>query len=177
MTHPAPIGICAYSAQWSAWFRDERTILDDVFASDDVRIEHIGSTAVPGLGAKPIVDILVGAVSLSVIEAKIPRLAALDYEYMPEHEAVFPQRRFFAKPRVRPRRFHVHAVERTSVFFKDHVALRDALRADPKLASDYEELKRALATRFGYDREGYTEAKSAFIDSVLAGARNRDPRT
>jgi GrpB-like predicted nucleotidyltransferase (UPF0157 family) len=177
MTHPAPIEICAYSSLWPEWFQAEREILSAVFSSHDVQIEHVGSSAVLGLAAKPIVDILLGAPSLSVIEAKIPALVALDYQYMPEHEAVFPQRRFFAKPQVRPRRFHVHAVERKSQFWLDHVAFRDALRADPELASQYERLKRELAVRFGFDRVGYTDAKSSFIQSVLAGVHTKCIRT
>lgn len=89
MTHPNPIEICPYSWEWPEWFAAERALLEIVFSSVNVQIEHIGSTAVPGLGAKPIIDILLGAPSLSVIEAKIPALVALDYQYMPEHETVF----------------------------------------------------------------------------------------
>lgn len=173
MMHPAPLEICPYSSLWPNWFEAERSVLESVFSSRDVRIEHVGSTAVPGLGAKPIVDILLGAPSLSVIEAKSSALAALNYQYMPEHEALLPQRRFFAKPQVRPRRFHLHAVERESEFWRKHLAFRDALRSDPELACEYERMKHELAVRFGVDRVGYTEAKSSFIQSVLASARNR----
>jgi GrpB-like predicted nucleotidyltransferase (UPF0157 family) len=67
MTHPNPIEICPYSWEWPEWFAAERTALEIVFSSGDVRIEHIGSTAVPGLGAKPIIDILLGAPSLAII--------------------------------------------------------------------------------------------------------------
>lgn len=170
MTHPGPIEIVPYSALWPQWFTAERGVLASVFSSPDIQIEHIGSTAVPGLSAKPIVDILLGAPSLAAIEARIPALVALDYQYMPEHEAVLPQRRFLAKPQLRPRRFHVHAVERGSEFWSAHLAFRDALRSDSELASAYERLKRDLAVQFGFDRAGYTEAKSAFIQAVLVGA-------
>ncbi len=86
---------------------------------------------------------------------------------MPEHEAVLPQRRFFAKPVIRPRLFHVHAVAMDNPFFVEHLRFRDALRADPRLAVEYFSLKVELAARFGDDREGYTDAKSSFIQSVV----------
>ena len=111
-----------------------------------------------------------------MIEAKIPVLLTLDYQYMPEHEAVFPKRRFLAKPKARPRRYHLHAVELHSDFWYEHIAFRDALRSDPKLAHDYEKLKRQLAMRFGYDRQAYTDGKDPFVHPVLeriCGSRNR----
>jgi len=111
-----------------------------------------------------------------VIEAKIPVLLTLDYQYMPEHEAVFPNRRFLAKPKTRPRRYHLHAVELHSDFWYEHIAFRDALRSDPKLAHDYEKLKRQLAMRCGYDRQAYTDGKDPFVHPVLeriCGSRNR----
>jgi GrpB-like predicted nucleotidyltransferase (UPF0157 family) len=167
MTHPNPIEICPYSSKWPEWFATERELLEVVFSSADVQIEHIGSTAVPGLGAKPIIDILLGAPSLSLIKARIPSLVALDYQYMPEHETIFPNRRFFAKPKIRPRRYHLHAVELYSDFWYEHLAFRDALRSDPKLACEYENLKRELALRCGYDREAYTDGKDPFVHPVL----------
>jgi GrpB-like predicted nucleotidyltransferase (UPF0157 family) len=170
MTHPQPIEICPHSEVWVEWFESERNVLASVFSSPTVAIEHIGSTAVPGLSAKPIVDILLGASTLDAIEARLPALAATDYQYMPEHEAVLPQRRFLAKPQLGPPRFHLHAVVLGGEFWATHLAFRDALRSDPKLARAYEQLKRDLADHFGFDRTGYTEAKSAFIRSVLAGA-------
>jgi len=171
MTHPNPIEISPYSSVWLKWFEAERIVLGSVFSSPEVQIEHVGSTAVPGLGAKPIVDILLGALSLHVIEATIPALVALGYQYMPKHEAVLPHRRFFAKPQVRPRRFHLHAVELQSRFWYDHLAFREALRADSELASEYQRVKLELAARFGFDREGYTDAKGPFIQAVLARVR------
>ena len=167
MPHPDPIKIYPYSPAWPEWFAAEREVLEVVFSSANVQIEHIGSTAVPGLGAKPIVDILLGAPSLPVIEAKIPVLLTLDYQYMPEHEAVFPKRRFLAKPKARPRQYHLHAVELHSDFWYEHIAFRDALRSDPTLAHDYEKLKRQLAMRCGYDRQAYTDGKDPFVHPVL----------
>jgi GrpB-like predicted nucleotidyltransferase (UPF0157 family) len=78
MPHPDLIKIYPYSSAWPEWFAAEREVLEVVFSSANVQIEHIGSTAVPGLGAKPIIDILLGAPSLPVIEAKIPALLTLE---------------------------------------------------------------------------------------------------
>lgn len=167
MAHRAPVQIVPYSSQWPSLFEAERAALVSVFPTSAFRIEHIGSTAVVGLGAKPIIDVLIGATSLTEIEARIPAAEALGYQYMPEHEAVLPQRRFFAKPVIRPRLFHVHAVATDSRFFAEHLRFRDTLRADPQLAAAYFSLKVELAARFGDDREGYTDAKSSFIQSVV----------
>ena len=167
MAHRAPIQLAGYSPQWPLIFEAERTVLASVFAGLSFRIEHIGSTAVPSLGAKPIVDVLVGAPSLADIEMRIPAIEVLGYQYVPEHEAVLPQRRFFAKPVVHPRQFHVHAVATNSSFFAEHLLFRDSLRANPRLAAEYFSLKVELAARFGDDREGYTDAKSSFIQSVI----------
>jgi GrpB-like predicted nucleotidyltransferase (UPF0157 family) len=171
MTHRAPIELAPYSAQWHARFEAERTVLASVFRTGAFRIEHIGSTAVAGLGAKPIIDVLVGGHSLAEIETRIPAMEELGYQYVPEHEPVLPQRRFFAKPVSRPRQFHVHAVAIDSRFFVEHLLFRDALRADSRLAAEYFALKVQLAARFGDNREGYTDAKSLFIQSVIQRAR------
>ncbi len=167
---PAPVEVVAYSAEWPRLFAAERDALARTFPPGTFTIEHIGSTAVPGLGAKPIVDILIGAPALPDIEARIDAMEAHGYQYMPEHEAVLPHRRFFAKPARRPRQFHVHAVRTDSRFRAEHLAFRDALRADATLAADYLALKRELAARYGSDREGYTDAKGAFIRAVVQRA-------
>ena len=167
MAHRAPVKLVPYSSQWPSLFEAERAALVSVFPTSAFRIEHIGSTAVVGLGAKPIIDVLIGANSLAEIEARIPAAEALGYQYMPEHEAVLPQRRFFAKPVIRPKLFHVHAVAMDSRFFAEHLCFRDTLRADPRLAAEYFSLKVELAARFGDDRQSYSEAKSSFIQSVV----------
>jgi GrpB-like predicted nucleotidyltransferase (UPF0157 family) len=176
MAHQAPIELAQYSPQWNSLFEAERSVFASVFSPLTFRIEHIGSTAVPGLGAKPIIDVLVGGHSLAEIEARVSAMEALGYQYMAEHEVVFPQRRFFAKPLVRPRQFHLHAVAMDSQFFVEHLLFRDALRADPGLAAEYFALKVDLAARFGNDREGYTDAKTLFIQSAIQRARVRSDR-
>lgn len=168
-----PVEIVPWSAAWESEFEAERRRLLTVFDAQDVQIEHIGSTSVRGLGAKPIVDILVGAPSLAYIETRIPALEALGYHYVPELETTLPERRFFALPREHPRRFHLHATERGGTFWREHLRFRDALRSDPALARDYERLKRELAARHRNDRDAYTDAKTAFVTGVVRRALGR----
>jgi GrpB-like predicted nucleotidyltransferase (UPF0157 family) len=135
-------------------------------------IEHVGSTAVPGLGAKPVIDVLIGVPILIEVERRIPALEAAGYEYVQEYEQQLPDRRYFRKPRFGARAFHVHCVVTGSDFWIRHLAFRDYLRAHPESAAAYYELKRDLARRVS--KQEYTAAKSLFIETILASAmRNR----
>lgn len=165
-----PVRIVDYDPSWPAGFEAECEALAPVFAGAEVTIEHIGSTAVPGLAAKPILDILIGAASLEVFEARVPDLAELGYGYVPEFEATLPMRRYFQKPAASGQTHHLHCVEKGGDFWRDDLLFRDFLRAHPETAAEYAELKRDLARKYGQDREGYTDAKTAFIESVKARA-------
>jgi len=167
ITRRHPIIIAAYTPEWPSRFATERARLLPLFPEPEFRIEHVGSTAVPGLGAKPIVDMLLGAPRLQDIEARIARLDELRYEYVAEHEKVLPQRRFFAYPAVQPRRFHLHAVVLGATLWRAQLAFRDALRSNRQLALEYESLKRRLAAECGDDRERYTDAKAEFVAAVV----------
>ena len=169
------VTIVPYDPDWPRRFEDERSVLAAVFAGSDAIIEHVGSTAVPGLGAKPVVDILIGVPILREVEDRIPAFEAAGYEYVHEYEEQLPDRRYFRKPRVGTRAFHVHGVVTGSDFWIRHLAFRDHLRAHPESAVAYYTLKRELAMRVS--KEAYTEAKSPFIESVLASAiRERESR-
>ena len=151
---------------WPACFERQRLALAALFAR--ASIEHVGSTSVPGLAAKPVIDILIGASSLVEIEAQIAPLAALGFTYFPQHERVLPQRRYFARAAAAEPAVHLHAVVKGSAFWAQHRAFRDALRRQPRLAMEYAALKRRLAQQFANDREAYTDAKAPFIQAVLA---------
>ena len=166
-----PLELSAYSPMWPAVYAIERDRLNAVFGADAVVIEHIGSTAVPGLGAKPIIDVMLGVPALAIVERKIPELVAQGYRYVPEFEKSIPERRFLVKTEGHPGYFHLHAVIYASDFWKRHLAFRDALRADEALAADYWKLKRRLAARFPNDRAAYTDAKSDFIRAVIERTR------
>jgi GrpB-like predicted nucleotidyltransferase (UPF0157 family) len=167
MSSAGLVVIAPYSPEWPKKFASEKKELLSAFLPDHVNVEHVGSTAVPGLGAKPIVDIMLGATSLTVIERRIEDLAAIGYRYVPEFESVLPQRRYFVKPAIGPANFHLHAVETGSPFWVDDLAFRDSLRNDAALARAYLALKQQLAARFGDDPDGYTVAKASFIRGVL----------
>jgi GrpB-like predicted nucleotidyltransferase (UPF0157 family) len=166
-----PLELSAYSPMWPAVFEIERDRLNALFGADAVVIEHIGSTAVPGLGAKPIIDLMMGAAALAIVERKIPELVAGGYRYVPEFERSIPDRRFLVKTQGHPGYFHLHAVVYASEFWKRHLVFRDALRADEALVADYWKLKRRLAARFPNDRAAYTDAKSDFIRAVIERSR------
>ena len=167
----APVVIVPYNPEWSREFEQERARLEKAFASTSIVIEHIGSTAVPGLAAKPVIDIMVGVAALSEAEARIESLRAHGYEYVPAYEAQLPHRRYFRKPLAEPRTHHVHCVLRGSSFWEDQLVFRDYLRAHPAAKEAYATLKRDLASRYAADREAYSEGKSEFIVGILTHAR------
>ncbi len=165
-----PIVIADYDPAWPARFEAEKARILGAIGAWAVAVEHIGSTAVPGLAAKPIIDILAGVASLDCAAQCIPPLQALGYKYVPEFEATIPERRYFDRKQA-GEVFHLHLVAVTSAFWERHLLFRDYLRTHPDTARAYERLKRELAVRFGSDRAAYTDAKTAFIRAVEEQAR------
>ena len=156
--------IVPYDTGWIAKFDQERAVIERAFGDVDVEVHHIGSTAVPGLASKPIVDILVAADSIVDREAMKRRLSPLDYVNVPY---TGDDKRLFFKKGV-PRAYHVHVVKRNSWTYWRHLLFRDTLIADPELKGEYERLKRVLAAEFREDREAYSDAKTEFIERVVA---------
>ncbi len=159
------VRIAPYNADWPRRFAAEAAQIRAALGERALAIHHIGSTAVPGLPAKPIVDIMVAVRRLEDAIACIPPLRRLGYLFVD-----YPQntdRRFFKKGK--PRTHHLHIVEAGSDSLRRHLAFRDALRADPALCRAYAALKRDLANRFQTDRAAYTENKTAFIERALRG--------
>ena len=172
-----PIVIADYDPAWPHRFEAERELIVVGCGADAfVKIEHVGSTAVPGLGAKPIIDIMPGVRTLADVPPLVEALASIGYQYVPEFEDQLPERRYFRKDVDGVRAFHMHIVEKGSDFWVRHLLFRNALRALPPLAAAYETLKRGLASQHGADREGYTEAKTQFVEAVEALARQRVAR-
>ena len=129
-------------------------------------LHHVGSTSVPGLKAKPVIDLLLEVFPLPKLEDGIPALEKLGYEY--RGEAGIPGRRFF---RTNPRTRHLHVVEAgTSEFTRDHLLFRDYLRANMGARERYENLKLELARQYPNNREAYTEGKTALIQELLLEA-------
>jgi GrpB-like predicted nucleotidyltransferase (UPF0157 family) len=169
---PAPVIIVEYDPLWPALYEEEKERILAVVGDLVVTMEHIGSTAVPGLGGKPIIDIMPGVRSLTDVEQCIEPLAGIGYEYVPEYNEVIPERRYFHKGPPEADTFHLHMVEPTSDFWGRHLLFRDWLRAHPEDAQEYYRLKVELAARFGRDRDGFTDAKTPFIESIVARARS-----
>jgi GrpB-like predicted nucleotidyltransferase (UPF0157 family) len=165
--------ITPYSPNWPTQFHAIREELLSAFAPTAVTIEHIGSTSVPGLAAKPVIDVLLGARSLADIESKIKPLSKIGFPYVPKYERELPMRRYFVKSSPTSLRVHLHAVELNSRLWQEHLAFRDRLRADANLRAQYQALKLRLAEEFADDKAAYTDAKSPFIQAVLATAFDR----
>ena len=163
-----------HDPQWAVRAEAERAHLADLLGPWLVDgIEHIGSTAVPGLAAKPIVDLAASVTDLdTAVAATSERLAAAGWSYVPPALDQRPWRRFFVKPDPtgQRREAHLHLIPAGHDRWTDQIRFRDALRNDPTKAQQYEDLKRRLSQDNGHDREAYTEGKAAFVASVLASS-------
>jgi len=170
VTDPAdePIRVAPYDSEWPARFNRERDLLHRAIGPWALGgIHHVGSTAVPGLDAKPIIDLLVGVEDLEVSRACFEPLADLGYLYDPY---LADEMHWFCKPDPSRRTHHLHLVPHDSPRYRDELAFRDHLRESSEKARDYAELKHRLAARFEHDREGYTDAKADFIQRTLREA-------
>ncbi|MFF5077129.1 GrpB family protein [Actinoplanes sp. NPDC000266] len=158
-----------YDPAWVGLFEKEVAALVEVLGEHVVGgLHHVGSTAVPGLKAKPVIDIMVGVRDLESSRGCIEMVAGLDYLYAPYRTDVM---HWFCKPDPRRRTHHLHLVPVGSERFRDVLAFRDYLRSGPEVARRYEELKVELAARFADDRDAYTEGKSALVAEMTAEAR------
>jgi len=159
------VRISAHDPRWPGLFAQEAARILDRLGPGDWAIEHIGSTAVPDLAAKPVIDILLGVASLRAPIAIYDALADLGYAHRPLDD--LPDRLFFVRESEAGRTHNLSVCEAQSPFWSDHLRFRDRLRADVGLARTYEALKRALAAQFPDDRVRYTWAKDAFVADAL----------
>ncbi|HEY9722150.1 MAG TPA: GrpB family protein [Oscillatoriaceae cyanobacterium] len=165
------IEIHVYNPAWPALFEAERARIAAALGDRLAALEHVGSTSVPGLAAKPIIDILAGVVRLEQAGACIEPIVALGYTYRPDLETVMPERRFFCRETDGVRSHNLHLVAIDSEFWERHLLFRDYLRARPRVAAHYETLKRVLRDRFVDDMGAYTDNKTPFIRQVEELAR------
>jgi len=162
------VTISEYNPDWVNLFQIEKKLISDKLGGKIVSVEHIGSTSVPGLGAKPIIDILLGVKNISDADEFIPKMIELGYEYRNNFENVMPYRRYFTKPGF----YHVHTVEVTSNFWKRHILFRDYLRVHDDVRDAYYKLKNELAERDWDDINDYALAKTGFIEKAQNNASN-----
>lgn len=157
--------IVPYDLTWTGKFETERAHLARLLRRWlRGSIEHVGSTAVPGLCAKPVIDVMVGVASLAESAPAKDVLAQARYKYAPYKTDVM---HWFCKPSYELRTHHLHLIPFNSELWCQRLAFRDALRADHVLREEYADLKQNLARTFEFDREAYTEAKTPFITRVL----------
>jgi GrpB-like predicted nucleotidyltransferase (UPF0157 family) len=162
---PGMVRLVEYDARWPALFAEERERIRGYCPA--LRLEHVGGTAIPGMCAKPVLDMVAGRPAETPMEDCVAGLERAGYEHRGERGV--PGREFFS--RGQPRAFHLHLVEAGGPLWRDYLLFRDYLRAHAEVARELAELKRALAVRFPSDREGYMRAKSAHVEEILRRAR------
>ena len=161
---PQHVRVVPPDPAWAEGYRRERALLMPVFGPLLVELHHIGSTAVEGLWAKPILDLMPVVTSLEAVDRLDPELEALGYQCMGEFG--IPGRRYFRKGGDhRTHQLHVfQAGDRKNIL--RHLAVRDYLRTHPEAARQYGALKTALAAEFPYDIDGYCRGKEAFVQQL-----------
>ncbi len=157
-----------YDERWAKLFELERVYLQTALGDDVLAIEHIGSTSVPRLTAKPILDIGVSVESFEAAFALVPRLEELGYTFRGEQG--IPRRHYFVRGSDQNRTHHLHMLEHANPEWRDLLGFRDRLRAQPETVRAYEALKRRLAEQYPNDRVAYTDGKYEFIRTVLGRA-------
>lgn len=171
-----PVRVVAYDPRWPRLFEVERGRVEAAIGAWAVRIEHIGSTAVPGLAAKPVLDLLVEVGSPGDADRCIRPLEEIGYAYWAGDPK--PYRRYFvrfANADRTARTHNLHVVEAGHGFGAERLLFRDYLRAYPGTAHEYARLKRELAARFYHDREAYTAAKTEFVREVVRRSQGSQP--
>ncbi len=158
---PRFVEVQSYQTDWPARFKEEAAALEAVFGDLALSFHHFGSTAVPGLSAKPIIDILVIVSDIDAVDELIPKLQELGYHAVGEYG--IPGRRFFYKGTSDLRSHHLHAYQSGDPQILRHLAFRDYMRAHPKPALEYAHLKEKLARLFPEDMDHYIAGKDAFV--------------
>jgi len=161
------VTLVPYDTTWPLEFAAEADRIERACTGLPIRLEHIGSTAIPAMSAKPVIDILAGRPGNVSGDKYVAAFRQLGYE----HKGAYgiPGRNYFR--RGTPRTHHVHLVSWSSDFWRDHLLFRDFLRANPDTAREYETIKRELAASYLFDKETYTDAKGPFVRSIVRRAR------
>jgi GrpB-like predicted nucleotidyltransferase (UPF0157 family) len=162
------VRIVDYDPAWPALAGAELRRITEALGPVAVRTEHIGSTAVPGLAAKPILDLQLSVDALQPPDRYVDPLQALGYLFVEAPES--PDHHFFARPPERPRTHHLHVCAAGGGHELRHVAVRDYLRSHSHEAAAYASLKRAVAARHPQDRLAYIEGKGAYVAALEARA-------
>jgi GrpB-like predicted nucleotidyltransferase (UPF0157 family) len=171
------ISVVPYDPEWVGEFEREAAAIRNALGDVLVRVDHVGSTAVPGLASKAIIDIQVSVDDIRDRDSFVGPLQCLGYLFAPDPDS--PEYHYFGKPRERPRRYHVHVCAAGSHEEMRHLVVRDFLRAHPEESARYADFKRDLAGRSHHDRLAYIEGKESFMRdlelSAVAWSNARDP--
>jgi GrpB-like predicted nucleotidyltransferase (UPF0157 family) len=163
-----PVVVVPYDPEWPRRFESERALLERILAPWlEGGIHHIGSTAIPGIAAKPTIDMIAGVRDLDEARAAFDPLRDQSYLYAPHRPGIAHH---FVKTSLQAVTHSLHLTERGSDLWRERHAFRDALRGDPALAAEYEALKLRLAQEHREDPGAYTGGKRAFVARVLASA-------
>ena len=166
------IVVSDYDPNWPTLFAQERARIAQALGTFALAVEHVGSTAVPGLPSKPIIDLLVGVPNLEEATQRcIGPIEALGYIYVPEYAAWIPGELFFRKGPPGPWTHHLHMMEPSQPRWEALVVFRDYLRAHPEAACAYADIKRALAASSKDNIGAYRNGKTAFVEETTARAR------
>ncbi|MDP3357680.1 MAG: GrpB family protein [Polaromonas sp.] len=161
------VALRPYDASWPARFAAEQARLLALLPGRFLAVEHMGSTAVPGLVAKPVIDILAAVESMEQARALTAPLCEAGYTTSAEFNATLSDRQWFMRWADGHRTHHLHVVVHGSKVWGERLRFRDELRASPDLAAAYASLKAELAAAHTTDREAYTEAKADFVRATL----------
>lgn len=161
-----PVVVVAYDPGWTRAFAEWELRLSEVLGPVPDRLDHVGSTAVPGLAAKPVIDIQLSVPKLEDESTYAPRLKSVGLPLRTRDDL----HRFFCPPPAAPRTVHIHVCQSGSTWERDHLLFRDYLRNSPETRQQYGEVKRDLASRWRDDRPAYTDAKSNFILDAMNAA-------
>ena len=162
------VSIQDYTEEWLRAYEEEHDRLVAACGPLALAVEHVGSTSVPGLCAKPVIDIAIGVTDLLTGKECVARLSALGYEY--KGDAGIPGRHFFAKGSPENRTHYVHVEPLNGVLWRNHILFRDYLRCHADEAATYCRLKRSLAEKFLAARDAYALGKNSYIENIIRTA-------
>ncbi|NHJ84923.1 MAG: GrpB family protein [Asgard group archaeon] len=159
-----------YNPEWVVIYAQEAKMIKEILKNRLIDIQHIGSTAIPEIAAKPVIDMMIGLKSLENAPECIELLVKNGYCYIQRHEAIIPDRRFLRKPSEGLRKFHIHMVEYDGRLWREYISFRDYLRENDNIREEYEQLKKELAAKFKADRGSYVDGKDAYVKRIIEQA-------
>ncbi len=163
------VRLVPYESEWARLFEEEARLLHSTLGDRALRIEHVGSTAIEGMDAKPLIDLMIGVEDLEAVREIAPALERIGYEWRADQDS--PDHMLFVKGPESARTHYLKFSKPESAYWTNTLLFRDYLRAHPEAAAEYAKLKRELAGRHSEDRGAYTAGKEWFIRRILDLAR------